>query len=147
MRMDDENAMGKIRIVKTDCQTKEKLNGAVFEIRAAEDIVTPDGTLHLEKGDLADTIVTGQGEDLGENGDGMAYSKELFLGKYVLKEKQQPSGYMLDQEEYPLELVYEDQNTPIVIKTLHLKNTPVEMKHKKRCRNGRSDSRGKVYSA
>ena len=128
VRMDDENAMGKIRIVKTDCQTKERLNGAVFEIRAAEDIVTPDGTLHLEKGDLADTIVTGQGEDLGENGDGMAYSKELFLGKYVLKEKQQPSGYMLDQEEYPLELVYEDQNTPIVIKTLHLKNTPVEMK-------------------
>ena len=52
VRMEDENAMGKIRIVKTDRSTKERLNGAVFEIHAAEDIVTPDGTVQLKKGEL-----------------------------------------------------------------------------------------------
>ncbi len=128
VRMEDENAMGKIRIVKTDCFTKERLNGAVFEIRAAEDIVTPEGTIHLKKGELADTIITGiEIEDLEEKGAGIACSKELFFGKYVITEKKPPVGYVLDQQSYPINLAYEDQDTPIVLETLHLKNTSTEL--------------------
>lgn len=128
VRMEDENAMGKIRIVKTDRSTKERLNGAVFEIHAAEDIITPDGTVQLKKGELADTITTGiEIEDMEEKGAGIACSKELFFGKYVITEKKTPVGYVLDQQSYPIDLTYEDQDTPVVLKTLHLKNTSTEL--------------------
>ena len=128
VRMEDENAMGKIRIVKTDRSTKERLNGAVFEIHAAEDIITPDGTVQLKKGELADTITTGiEIEDMEEKGAGIACSKELFFGKYVITEKKPPVGYVLDQQSYPIDLTYEDQDTPVVLKTLHLKNTSTEL--------------------
>lgn len=128
VRMEDENAMGKIRIVKTDRSTKERLNGAVFEIQAAEDIITPDGTVQLKKGELADTITTGiEIEDMEEKGAGIACSKELFFGKYVITEKKPPVGYVLDQQSYPIDLMYEDQDTPVVLKTLHLKNTSTEL--------------------
>lgn len=128
VRMEDENAMGKIRIVKTDRSTKERLNGAVFEIHAAEDIVTPDGTVQLKKGELADTITTGiEIEDMEEKGAGIACSKELFFGKYVITEKKPPVGYVLDQQSYPIDLAYEDQDTPVVLKTLHLNNTSTEL--------------------
>lgn len=128
VRMEDENAMGKIRIVKTDRSTKERLNGAVFEIHAAEDIVTPDGTVQLKKGELADTITTRiEIEDMEEKGAGIACSKELFFGKYVITEKKPPVGYVLDQQSYPIDLAYEDQDTPVVLKTLHLKNTSTEL--------------------
>lgn len=128
VRMEDENAMGKIRIVKTDRSTKERLNWAVFEIHAAEDIITPDGTVQLKKGELADTITTGiEIEDMEEKGAGIACSKELFFGKYVITEKKPPVGYVLDQQSYPIDLTYEDQDTPVVLKTLHLKNTSTEL--------------------
>lgn len=128
VRMEDENAMGKIRIVKTDRSTKERLNGAVFEIHAAEDIITPDGTVQLKKGELADTITTGiEIEDMEEKGAGIACSKELFFGKYVITEKKPPVGYVLNQQSYPIDLTYEDQDTPVVLKTLHLKNTSTEL--------------------
>ena len=128
VRMEDENAMGKIRIVKTDRSTKERLNGAVFEIHAAGDIITPDGTVQLKKGELADTITTGiEIEDMEEKGAGIACSKELFFGKYVITEKKPPVGYVLDQQSYPIDLTYEDQDTPVVLKTLHLKNTSTEL--------------------
>lgn len=128
VRMEDENAMGKIRIVKTDRSTKERLNGAVFEIHAAEDIITPDGTVQLKKGELADTITTGiEIEDMEEKGASIACSKELFFGKYVITEKKPPVGYVLDQQSYPVDLTYEDQDTPVVLKTLHLKNTSTEL--------------------
>lgn len=128
VRMEDENAMGKIRIVKTDRSTKERLNGAVFEIHAAEDIITPDGTVQLKNGELADTITTGiEIEDMEEKGAGIACSKELFFGKYVITEKKPPVGYVLDQQSYPIDLTYEDQDTPVVLKTLHLKNTSTEL--------------------
>ena len=86
----DENAMGKIQIQKTDAETKTALANAVFEITAAEDIITPDGTVRLQKGKIADTITT---DDAGN-----AESKNLFLGKYFVKEKQQPDGYLLNEK-------------------------------------------------
>ena len=53
------------------------LEGAVYEVRAAEDISTPDGTLRYSKGEVVDTITT--------SSDGFVKSKELYLGKYEVK--------------------------------------------------------------
>lgn len=112
----DENAMGKIRVEKTDEETKEPLSGAVFEITAAEDIKTADGTVRLQKGETADIVTT-------ENGT--AESKLLFLGSYIVRETKQPDGYMPEQKEYAVSLVYADQNTAVVIQTLTVENKKV----------------------
>ncbi len=77
------------------------LESAVFEITAAEDIYTPDGTLRAEAGEVVDTITT--------QSDGMASSKELYLGKYVITEKQAPHGMTLQNEPQTVELVYAGQ--------------------------------------
>jgi len=67
---------------------EKPLAGAEFEIVAAEDIVTADGTLRLHTGVVADVLVTDE--------NGYAASKLLYLGKYEICEKTAPAGYVLD---------------------------------------------------
>ena len=81
------------------------LEGAVYEITAAEDIYTLDGTLRAEKGEVVDTLTTGT--------DGAAKSKELYLGKYEVKEITAPYGMVLNEETHAVELVYAGQNVAV----------------------------------
>lgn len=81
------------------------LPGAVYEIRAAEDITTLDGTLHAPAGELVDTITT---DDAGK-----AVSKELYLGKYEVKEVTAPFGCVLNPEVKPVELCYAGQEIEV----------------------------------
>lgn len=81
------------------------LPGAVYEIRAAEDIITPDGTLRAAKGEAVDTVTTGA--------DGLAESKELYLGKYEVQEITAPYGMVLNEEIHTAELVYAGQNVSV----------------------------------
>lgn len=81
------------------------LKGAVFEIYAAEDITTLDGTVRYEQGSLVDTITT--------DDDGVAKSKELYLGKYTVIEKTAPNGYVHNSTKYDVELIYAGQNISV----------------------------------
>ena len=81
------------------------LEGAVYEITAAEDIYTLDGTLRASKGEVVDTVTTGA--------DGTAVSKELYLGKYEVKEITAPFGMVLNEEIHAVELVYAGQNVAV----------------------------------
>ena len=81
------------------------LSGAVYEIRAAEDIITPDGTVRFTKGEVVDTVTTGE--------DGLAKSRELYLGKYEVKEIKAPYGMVLNDEIHTAELVYAGQNVSV----------------------------------
>ena len=81
------------------------LEGAVYEITAAEDIYTLDGTLRAFKGEVVDTVTTGA--------DGTALSKELYLGKYEVKEITAPFGMVLNEEIHAAELVYAGQNVTV----------------------------------
>ena len=81
------------------------LKGAVFEIYAAEDITTLDGTVRYEQGTLVDTITT--------DDDGVAKSKELYLGKYTVIEKTAPNGYVHNTAKYDAELTYAGQNVSV----------------------------------
>ena len=82
------------------------LAGAVFELRAAEDIVGKDGTLWFHAGDVADTITT---TEVGKDA-----SEELPLGRYELVEVSAPEGYLLDGVPHEVELRYENDRTAVV---------------------------------
>lgn len=90
------------------------LNGAVFEIYAAEDITTLDGTVRYEQGILVDTITT--------DDDGVAKSKELYLGKYTVIEKTAPNGYVHNTAKYDAELTYAGQNVSVTSTELSVYN-------------------------
>ena len=69
---------------------EQALAGAVFEIAAAEDITTADGTVRHAAGEVVDTITTDE--------NGSAVSKELYPGKYTVREIQAPGGTVLNTE-------------------------------------------------
>ena len=81
------------------------LPGAVYEITAAEDIVTPDGTTRYSKGEIVDTVTTDE--------TGLAESKPLYLGKYEIREIKAPYGMVLNTEIRTAELVYAGQEIEI----------------------------------
>ena len=105
IRLSDKPEKGKISVLKrgemfssvevsedryVPVYSERGLTGAEFEVTAAEDIYTADGTLRISKGSLADTLVTGE--------DGTAESRELYPGKYFLREISAPDGFLLNTE-------------------------------------------------
>lgn len=84
---------------------KRGLPGAVYEIIAAEDITTPDGTVRNQKGEVVDTVTTDE--------NGVAKSRELYLGKYEVREITAPHGMVLNSEPHSVELVYAGQNVAV----------------------------------
>ena len=72
---------------------------------AAEDIVTPDGTVRANAGDVVDTITTDE--------EGKAETKELYLGKYQIVEKTAPEGLVLNTETHEAELTYAGQEVSV----------------------------------
>ena len=114
----DKPVKGKIRITKTDAETGKPIpSGAEFEVTAAEDITTPDGTVRAVKGEVVTTVTTGS--------DGTVETDELFLGKYIAKETKAPEGYQLNEQEFEVSLTYEDQETEIVYADVTVEDSPV----------------------
>lgn len=83
----------------------DMLEGAVFEIRATDDIMTLDGTIRYTKGEVVDTITTGK--------NGIAKSKEIYLGKYEVQEIKAPHGMVISNEVHSVELIYAGQNVSV----------------------------------
>ena len=116
VKAEDKNIMGKIQLRKIDVETQEPVAGAVYQIYAKEDIVTGDGTVRANAGDLVGTMTT--------DAQGIALSEELFLGTYLVKDYDAPDGYELDPTEYEVTLAYKDQNTEIVTEELEVTDQP-----------------------
>ena len=98
------------------------LEGAEFEIYAAEDIFTPDhqvdeqGNRHViyAKDTLVKTVTT--------NKNGEAVIKDLPLGKYRVKETKTPAGFVLNPDSQEVAFIYKDQNTPEIEEKLEFSN-------------------------
>lgn len=80
-----------IRIQMTDADTNQPVDGGVYDVIAAEDIITKDGTLRYSAGQTVDRI------ECNENGYGE--SIELYLGEYTLVQTSAPRYYASDLEE------------------------------------------------
>lgn len=126
---EDMPQKGKITVVKTGeafttvseddgmytpVYTLQGLPGTVFEVKAAEDIYTPDGTLRYSEGQLVDTITT--------NANGTATTKDLYLGSYLVIEKSVTEGYLLDTNIYGVELTYAGQEAEATAANLAIEN-------------------------
>ena len=90
------------------------LAGAVYEITAAEDIITPDGTLRYAKGTTADTVTTDK--------KGNAESRPLYLGKYTVREIKAPYGMVLNDEVKSVELTYAGETVDVTETAIELYN-------------------------
>ena len=90
------------------------LAGAEFEIRAAEDVVTPDGSLRYSKGEVVDTLTT--------LADGTAESTELYLGKFEIVETKAPYGMVKSDEVLTAELVYAGQEIAVTSTAVSMYN-------------------------
>lgn len=104
------------------------LEGAEFEIYAAEDIFTPDhqvdeqGNRHViyAKDTLVKTVTT--------NKNGEAVIKALPLGKYRVKETKAPAGFVLNPDSQEVSFIYKDQNTPEIEEKLEFSNERQKVK-------------------
>jgi len=133
VRMTDQAVKGTINVLKTgevlstfttaDNQhgtlytpvyAQQPLAGIRFEIRAEEDIVTGDGTVHYRAGDLVETITTGA--------DGTAKSGQLYLGRYAVYELNAPAGFTQPSDPMHAVLTYAGQTTSLVSVQLQWQN-------------------------
>ena len=81
------------------------LSGAVFQVIAVEDIVTLDGTIRANAGDVVAEITTDE--------NGYAETDLLYLGKYEVRENTAPDGYVLNAESQFVELTYAGQEIAV----------------------------------
>ena len=73
------------------------LEGVEYTIEAAEDIITPDGTVRMKAGETV-TFVTGE--------DGIGKSQDLYLGEYTIRESKTIPGYIIQSEKISFVLEY-----------------------------------------
>ena len=96
---------GKI-ILHKESEYGDKLTGAIFSVKADEEIKNKAGSkTFYHKGQEVSQITT-------ENG--IAQIDNLPLGTYTIQEVQAPSGYLLNTKVYTVKLEYKDDKTPVV---------------------------------
>ena len=81
------------------------LSGAVFQVIASEDIITLDGTIRANEGNVVAELVTDE--------NGYAETDLLYLGKYEVREITAPDGYALNAESQFVELTYAGQEIAV----------------------------------
>lgn len=117
-----------IRIQVKDVDNGEAVTGASFDVIAAENIVTQDGTTRYQEGEIVDSITV--------DADGYGESKELYLGNYLLRQDEVPQYYgkitsdkavtvssKSEASESGIQELTEDKTSVKVILTDALKNT------------------------
>lgn len=89
------------------------LSDVVFELIVDESIIVQGKTIY-NKGDLIGTYKT--------NEEGKITIKDLYLGKYILKEVSSSMGNIATDREYKIELIYNKDNPSLSISSLNIEN-------------------------
>lgn len=120
----DREVRAEIHIRKIDRETNDFISqgdavlaGAEYGLFAAENIEHPNkksGTVYQEN----ELIDKGRISE-----EGTLDFKDLYLGKYFVKELDPAEGYLLDETEYPVDLSYEGQEVEIVRREVTVNET------------------------
>lgn len=90
------------------------LEGARYEVYAAENIYTADRQVDADGKRILvyakDSLIT----ELVTDEEGYASVEQLPLGKYYVKEKGAPEGFVLNTVSQDVDFAYADQNTPVI---------------------------------
>ena len=112
---EDERQTGRLELTKEDsvtgsaAQGEATLKGAVYELKAKENILDPaDRSVKYAKGALVATLTT--------DANAKASVSNLYLGKYTLQEKTPSAGYTLDPTTYDISIDYAGQSVEVVTK-------------------------------
>ena len=140
----NERQKVQITVTKTDSETKEALEGAVFGLFAKEDIVNKDGKVIVKADTQIERTVTGKDgkvlDTLTTDKNGHAESKELPICTYnedgsfkedihyTVVETKAADEYILDETAHDVTLRYDDNAPDVVVTTLKLINVPTEPK-------------------
>lgn len=103
-----------IRVQVNDGDTTEPVENVVYNVIAAEDVVTVDGTVRFKKGEIVDEITT--------NKKGYAESKELYVGDYTLKQTAAPEYYAINTKNASAS-IYADMEKNIGIVSVDARKT------------------------
>ena len=108
MDITNERQKVQVTVIKTDAETGDELEGAVFGLYAAEDIVNADGKVVVAKDALVEKAVTGK--------DGKCvFTSDLPLGQYYVKEIEVPKGYVLSEDIFDLDASYQGDDVKVEI--------------------------------
>ncbi len=139
MSISNERQKVQIMVVKTDAETEEKLEGAVFGLYAAEDIANADGKVLQKKDTLIEKRVT--------DSDGKAvFLSDLPLGQYYVKEIQAPAGYVKSDEVFDVDASYQDSETKVLEFSAEFENKPIRVEISKTDITGEYELEGAVLS-
>ena len=99
MDVTNERQKVQITVTKTDSETKNALEGAVFGLFAKEDIVNKDGKVIVKADTQIERGVTGK--------DGkVTFTSDLPLGQYYVKEIEAPKGYVKSDKIFDVDVMH-----------------------------------------
>ncbi len=113
---ENESVVGGIKIEKKN-ETNEPLPNVTFHLYAREDILDSEKKILYKKGSLVAVLTT--------NDMGFTSITGIPLGKYILKEEETKEGYILPDETFEIDLIYQDELTPVIYETLQIINYKV----------------------
>ena len=113
---EQDTEYGKLNVLQYD---KKGLENVTFQLVAAEDIVTPDGTTRYNQGQVVSNIIT--------NNQGIGRSQEVYLGKYLLKETSTQNGYVLNSDPIEINIQYTNQYEKVQIVKQKVENKKQEV--------------------
>ena len=85
-----------VHITAVDSVTGDPVPGCGFDIIAAEDIVTADGTVRYAKDTVVDQVLCDE--------EGQGRSVSLYLGNYLIQPSSAPEYYAVGKKSYPVTL-------------------------------------------
>ncbi|MDO4591158.1 MAG: SpaA isopeptide-forming pilin-related protein [Slackia sp.] len=120
IELPNEAAQGCIEAHKIDEENGAAVAGAAYEVRAKDDVKTPDGTLHHKAGEIVGTPVT------DDTGSWRIEGLSLGMGSatYIVKETASPDGYVHESFEREVTLSYESDAVDLVLVSVEIEEAP-----------------------
>lgn len=107
-----------LNLIKSNATNDVPVEGATYGVYNIEDILDEEGEILVEANSLVDKLIT--------DAEGKATSTaDLPLGNYYVKEIEAAPGYLVDENEYPIDFTYKDQKVAVITQELAVKETPM----------------------